>query len=73
MLENPTRKMPIAIQTNFLSHLEEVLHGTAQLVENSDDVASLHASLGLDELGKLLRLHEVFVIDCLGKPFAVSG
>ena len=61
-----------AVQLHLLTQLEEVLHGTAQLVEHCDDVASLHACLKLDVLGECLGPDEVLVVDCLGEVLAVG-
>ena len=59
-----------AVQLHLLSQLEEVLHGTAQLVEHGYDVRTLDRCLGLDELRKLLGSDETLVVDSLGEVLA---
>jgi len=61
-----------AVEAHLLSEFEEVLHGAAQLVEHGLDVALLDRSLGLDEVGQLLGLDEVLIVDRRGKPLAVG-
>ena len=62
-----------AIETYFLTEFEEVLHGTAELVEDGLDVGLLHRSLGLDELGQFLGGDEMLVVDSRGEPLTVGG
>jgi len=60
-------------QADLLSHLQEVLHGLAQFVEGSLDVAALQRCLALDESGDVVGLDEVLVIDGRCIILAVSG
>ena len=62
-----------AVELHLLAQLEEVLHRTAELVEDGLDVGLLHRSLGLDEFGKLLGLDEVLVVDSCGEPLTIGG
>ena len=62
-----------AVEADLLTEFEEVLHRTAELVEHGLDVTLLHTGLGLDEVGQLLGLDEVLVVDCRGEPLAVGG
>ena len=62
-----------AIETDLLTQFEEVLQGTTQLIEDSLDVALLHRGLGLDELGQLLGLNELVVVDRLTEVLLVGG
>ena len=52
-----------ALQFHLLSHLEEVLHGSTQFIEDGYYVTSLHRCLCLDEVCQLLRSYEGLVID----------
>ena len=55
-----------ACQADLLTHLHEVLHGGAQLVQGSLDVTTLQRGLRLDEVGNLVGLDELLVVDGLG-------
>ena len=59
-----------AVETHLLTQLEEVLHGTAELVEDGLDVGFLDRCLGLDEISELLGLDEVLVVDRRCEPLA---
>ena len=61
-----------AYQTNLLTHLQEVLHGGTQFVEGGLDVTALQRGLCLDEVGNLVGLDELLVIDGLGVILVVS-
>ena len=61
-----------ALQFHLLPHLEEVLHGTAEFVEDGNHVTSLHARLCLDEVRKGLGAYEVLVVDGMCETFAVG-
>ena len=62
-----------AVETDLLTELEEVLHGTAKLVEDGLDVGLLHTGLSLDELSEFLGLDEVLVVDGRGEVLAIGG
>ena len=61
-----------ALQFHLLSHLEEVLHGSTQFVEDGYYVTSLHTGLCLDEVCQLLRSYEGLVIDGTCEVLAVG-
>ena len=62
-----------AVELHLLAQFEEVLQGTAQLVEYGLDVTLLHRCLCLDELGQFLGLDEMLVVDSRGEPLALGS
>ena len=59
-----------AVEAYLLTQFEEVLHGTAELVEDGLDVGLFDRCLCLDEIGELLGLDEVLIVDRRGEPLA---
>ena len=61
-----------ALQLDFLTHLEEVLHGLAQFLQHGLDITLLYRSLTLDKVGNLVGAHKVVVVHGLGVILAVG-
>ena len=49
-----------------------MLHGLAQLLQHSLDIALLNRGLALDKISNLVGTHKMVVVNCSGKILTVS-